>query len=173
MCQALPHSVLLFPQNNCSTTFFLSWHFFPLSPFRRLTTVEEELLDLARTMGSQQASLEQLELELEQEREGIKKGQRWADNRQTRSAMLCYSIQKVYKIITQFGNGGDKATEVRLCGHSSPLGELHMLLAGQQLITSLVSGCCEYLINYNAAIWWELWSLTPSFVLVDEAVRRC
>lgn len=174
MCQALPHSNLLFPQNNCSTTFFLSWHFSALSPFPRLTTVEEELLDLARTMGSQQASLEQLELELEEEREGIKKGQRWADNRpEPRSAMLWYSVQKLYKVIPQFSNCGDKAMEVCLCGQSSPLGELHMLLAGQQLITSLVSGGCEYLINYNTAIWQELWSLTPSFVLVDEAVRRC
>uniref|UniRef100_A0A3Q3XEV1 Tyrosine-protein kinase n=1 Tax=Mola mola TaxID=94237 RepID=A0A3Q3XEV1_MOLML len=42
----------------------------------KLTEVEEELLDLAQTMGSQQTSLEQLELELEAEQEGVKKGQR-------------------------------------------------------------------------------------------------
>ncbi|KAM7406189.1 hypothetical protein PAMP_000582 [Pampus punctatissimus] len=42
----------------------------------RLTTVEEELLDLARTLGSQQTSVEQLELELEAERKGVRKGQR-------------------------------------------------------------------------------------------------
>ncbi|GAA6227848.1 tyrosine-protein kinase Fes/Fps-like [Lates japonicus] len=42
----------------------------------KLTAVEEELLDLARTLGSQQTSVEQLELELEAEREGVKKGQR-------------------------------------------------------------------------------------------------
>ncbi|KAM7424034.1 hypothetical protein PAMA_000412 [Pampus argenteus] len=42
----------------------------------KLTTVEEELLDLARTLGSQQTSVEQLELELEAERKGVKKGQR-------------------------------------------------------------------------------------------------
>lgn len=47
-----------------------------LSPFPRQTTVEEELLDLARTLLSQQTSVEQLELELEDEREGIRKGQR-------------------------------------------------------------------------------------------------
>lgn len=148
MRQALPHSNLLFPQNNCSGTFFLSWHF-SLSPSPRLTTVEEELLDLARTMGSQQASLEQLELELEEERDGIKKGQRWADNRlEPKSAML----RKLWKIITQFGNCGVNAMEVYLCGQSFPSGELHMLLAGPQLINSLVSGDCECLINYNTAI---------------------
>ncbi|XP_044059097.1 tyrosine-protein kinase Fes/Fps isoform X1 [Siniperca chuatsi] len=42
----------------------------------KLTTVEEDLLDLAQTMGSQQTSVEQLELELEAEEEGVKKGQR-------------------------------------------------------------------------------------------------
>ncbi|XP_022061629.1 tyrosine-protein kinase Fes/Fps isoform X1 [Acanthochromis polyacanthus] len=42
----------------------------------KLTTMEEELLDLARTLGSQQASVEHLELELEEEQEGVKKGQR-------------------------------------------------------------------------------------------------
>eukprot|EP00064_Thunnus_orientalis_P003720 superscaffoldBa00000316_g3731 len=42
----------------------------------RLTTVEEELLGLARTLGSQQTSVEQLELELDAEREGVRKGQR-------------------------------------------------------------------------------------------------
>ncbi|KAM3625061.1 uncharacterized protein V6R79_006407 [Siganus canaliculatus] len=42
----------------------------------RLTAVEEELLDLARTLGSQQTSVDQLEMELEAEREGVKKGQR-------------------------------------------------------------------------------------------------
>ncbi|XP_051236423.1 tyrosine-protein kinase Fes/Fps [Dicentrarchus labrax] len=42
----------------------------------KLTAVEEELLDLARTMSSQQTSVEQLELELEAEQEGVKKGQR-------------------------------------------------------------------------------------------------
>ncbi|XP_063737560.1 tyrosine-protein kinase Fes/Fps isoform X2 [Eleginops maclovinus] len=42
----------------------------------KLTAVEEELLDLARTLGSQQTSVDQLELELDAEREGVKKGQR-------------------------------------------------------------------------------------------------
>ncbi|XP_059215360.1 tyrosine-protein kinase Fes/Fps isoform X2 [Centropristis striata] len=42
----------------------------------KLTAVEEELLDLARTLSSQQTSVEQLELELDAEREGVKKGQR-------------------------------------------------------------------------------------------------
>ncbi|XP_028969422.1 tyrosine-protein kinase Fes/Fps isoform X2 [Esox lucius] len=42
----------------------------------KLTTVEEELLCLASTVGSQQASVNQLELELEEEEEGIKRGQR-------------------------------------------------------------------------------------------------
>ncbi|XP_071344410.1 tyrosine-protein kinase Fes/Fps [Trachinotus anak] len=42
----------------------------------KLTAVEEQLLDLARTLGSQQTSVEQLELELEAEQEGVKKGQR-------------------------------------------------------------------------------------------------
>uniref|UniRef100_UPI0037E9905B tyrosine-protein kinase Fes/Fps n=1 Tax=Semicossyphus pulcher TaxID=241346 RepID=UPI0037E9905B len=42
----------------------------------KLTTVEEELMNLARTLGSQQTSVEQLELELESEQEGVKKGQR-------------------------------------------------------------------------------------------------
>uniref|UniRef100_A0A4W6BXY9 Tyrosine-protein kinase n=1 Tax=Lates calcarifer TaxID=8187 RepID=A0A4W6BXY9_LATCA len=37
----------------------------------KLTAVEEELLDLARTLGSQQTSVEQLELDLEAEREGL------------------------------------------------------------------------------------------------------
>lgn len=34
-------------------------------------------MDLARTMSSQQISLEHLELQLEAEQEGIKKGQRY------------------------------------------------------------------------------------------------
>ncbi|XP_053172628.1 tyrosine-protein kinase Fes/Fps [Scomber japonicus] len=42
----------------------------------KLTGVEEELLGLARTLSSQQTSVEQLELELEDERDGIRKGQR-------------------------------------------------------------------------------------------------
>lgn len=42
----------------------------------RLTTVEEELLGLAQTLGSQQTSVEQLELELEPEWDGVRKGQR-------------------------------------------------------------------------------------------------
>uniref|UniRef100_A0A665T354 Tyrosine-protein kinase n=1 Tax=Echeneis naucrates TaxID=173247 RepID=A0A665T354_ECHNA len=42
----------------------------------KLTTLEDELLDLARTLGSQQTSVEQLELELDAEQEGVKKGQR-------------------------------------------------------------------------------------------------
>ncbi|XP_047197025.1 tyrosine-protein kinase Fes/Fps isoform X2 [Hippoglossus stenolepis] len=42
----------------------------------QLTAVEGELLDLARTLGSQQTSVEQLELELDAELEGVKKGQR-------------------------------------------------------------------------------------------------
>lgn len=36
-------------------------------------------MDVARTMGSQQTSLEQLELQLEAEQEGLKKGQRYAE----------------------------------------------------------------------------------------------
>ncbi|XP_068594973.1 tyrosine-protein kinase Fes/Fps isoform X2 [Brachionichthys hirsutus] len=43
---------------------------------RKLTAVEEELLDLALTLGYQQTSVEQLELELEAEQEGAKKGLR-------------------------------------------------------------------------------------------------
>ncbi|KAM4592729.1 tyrosine-protein kinase Fes/Fps [Odontesthes bonariensis] len=42
----------------------------------KLTAIEEELLDLARSLGSQQTSVEQLELELDEEQEGVKKGQR-------------------------------------------------------------------------------------------------
>ncbi|XP_068430786.1 tyrosine-protein kinase Fes/Fps [Clinocottus analis] len=42
----------------------------------KLTALEEELLALARTLGSQQTAVEQLELELEAECEGVKKGQR-------------------------------------------------------------------------------------------------
>ncbi|KAK2920248.1 tyrosine-protein kinase Fes/Fps isoform X2 [Channa argus] len=42
----------------------------------KLTTIEEELMNLARTLGSQQTSVEHLEFELEAEREGVKKGQR-------------------------------------------------------------------------------------------------
>ncbi|XP_069549694.1 tyrosine-protein kinase Fes/Fps [Brachyistius frenatus] len=42
----------------------------------KLTAIEEKLLDLARTLGSQQTSVEQLELELEEEQKGVKKGQR-------------------------------------------------------------------------------------------------
>ncbi|KAM9366153.1 tyrosine-protein kinase Fes/Fps [Symphorus nematophorus] len=42
----------------------------------KLTAVEEELLSLAQTLGSQQTSVEQLELELEAEQKGVKKGQR-------------------------------------------------------------------------------------------------
>ncbi|XP_017296972.1 tyrosine-protein kinase Fes/Fps isoform X2 [Kryptolebias marmoratus] len=42
----------------------------------KLTAIEEELLDLARSLGSQQTSVEQLELELEDEQEGVRKGQR-------------------------------------------------------------------------------------------------
>ncbi|XP_061600103.1 tyrosine-protein kinase Fes/Fps isoform X2 [Cololabis saira] len=42
----------------------------------KLTEVEETLLDLARTLGSQQTSVEQLELELDEEQGGVKKGQR-------------------------------------------------------------------------------------------------
>uniref|UniRef100_H3CV78 Tyrosine-protein kinase n=1 Tax=Tetraodon nigroviridis TaxID=99883 RepID=H3CV78_TETNG len=42
----------------------------------KLTALEEELMDLARTMGSQQTSLEHLELQLEAEQEGVKRGQR-------------------------------------------------------------------------------------------------
>ncbi|CDQ77197.1 unnamed protein product [Oncorhynchus mykiss] len=42
----------------------------------RLTVVEEELLSLAGNVVSQQASVNQLELELEAEEEGIKRGQR-------------------------------------------------------------------------------------------------
>lgn len=43
----------------------------------RLTAIEEELLELSRTLGSQQSAVEQLELELEEEQGGVKKGQRW------------------------------------------------------------------------------------------------
>ncbi|XP_024911500.1 tyrosine-protein kinase Fes/Fps isoform X1 [Cynoglossus semilaevis] len=42
----------------------------------RLTTVEEELLSLARTLGSQQATVEQLELELDEEQDGARNGWR-------------------------------------------------------------------------------------------------
>lgn len=35
-------------------------------------------MEVARTMGSQQTSLEHLELQLEAEQEGIKKGQRYS-----------------------------------------------------------------------------------------------
>lgn len=42
----------------------------------RLTAVEEELLSLAGSLGSQQAYVNQLELELEADEEGVKKGQR-------------------------------------------------------------------------------------------------
>lgn len=35
-------------------------------------------MDLARTMGSQQTSLEHLELQLEAEQEGVKRGQRYS-----------------------------------------------------------------------------------------------
>ncbi|KAM6950252.1 tyrosine-protein kinase Fes/Fps isoform 2-T2 [Lycodopsis pacificus] len=42
----------------------------------KLTAVEEELLCLARTLGSQQSAVEQLELELDVECEGVQKGQR-------------------------------------------------------------------------------------------------
>ncbi|XP_055088557.1 tyrosine-protein kinase Fes/Fps [Periophthalmus magnuspinnatus] len=42
----------------------------------KLTAVEEELMDLARTLGPKQATVEQLEQELRIEREGVKKGQR-------------------------------------------------------------------------------------------------
>lgn len=61
---------LLVPQNVFSPGIF------SFSPSLRLTSLEEELMDMARTMGSQQTSLEQLELELEAEQEGVKKGQR-------------------------------------------------------------------------------------------------
>lgn len=63
-----------------------------LSPSARLTAVEEELLDLARTLGSQQTSVEHLELELEAEQEGVKKGQRWVDHRLKGESMMlwCY-----------------------------------------------------------------------------------
>lgn len=70
------------------------------SPSLRLTSLEEELMDLARTMGSQQTSLEQLELELEAEQEGVKKGQRWADRwPEPESVMLWwYVIIKYHQI---------------------------------------------------------------------------
>ncbi|CAN9507027.1 unnamed protein product [Ophioblennius macclurei] len=42
----------------------------------KLTMVEEQLLDLARTLGSQQTSADQLEQELDGEQEGVRKGQR-------------------------------------------------------------------------------------------------
>ncbi|MEQ2243594.1 hypothetical protein ILYODFUR_008506 [Ilyodon furcidens] len=42
----------------------------------KLTAIEEELLDLAKSLSSQQMSVDQLEMELEQEQEGGKKGQR-------------------------------------------------------------------------------------------------
>ncbi|XP_068172700.1 tyrosine-protein kinase Fes/Fps isoform X2 [Antennarius striatus] len=42
----------------------------------KLTEVEEELLDLTLTLTYQQTSVEQLELQLEAEQEGVKKGQR-------------------------------------------------------------------------------------------------
>uniref|UniRef100_A0AAV2J5R7 F-BAR domain-containing protein n=1 Tax=Knipowitschia caucasica TaxID=637954 RepID=A0AAV2J5R7_KNICA len=42
----------------------------------KLTALEEELMDLARTLGSKQSTVEQLEQELCSEREGVTKGQR-------------------------------------------------------------------------------------------------
>uniref|UniRef100_A0A8C6UMB0 Tyrosine-protein kinase n=1 Tax=Neogobius melanostomus TaxID=47308 RepID=A0A8C6UMB0_9GOBI len=42
----------------------------------KLTAVEEELLDVARTLGSKQSAVEQLEQELRSERDGVKRGQR-------------------------------------------------------------------------------------------------
>ncbi|XP_037552193.1 tyrosine-protein kinase Fes/Fps isoform X2 [Nematolebias whitei] len=42
----------------------------------KLTGIEEDLLDLAHSLGSQQMLVEQLELELEDEQEGVRKGQR-------------------------------------------------------------------------------------------------
>ncbi|XP_054626687.1 tyrosine-protein kinase Fes/Fps isoform X1 [Dunckerocampus dactyliophorus] len=42
----------------------------------KLTAIEEELLDLTRCLGSQQVSVEQLELDLEMEGGGTRKGQR-------------------------------------------------------------------------------------------------
>lgn len=42
----------------------------------KLTAIEEQLLSLAETLGSQQTSADQLELELEKEQEGVRKGQR-------------------------------------------------------------------------------------------------
>nr|XP_061819507.1 tyrosine-protein kinase Fes/Fps-like isoform X1 [Nerophis lumbriciformis] len=42
----------------------------------RLTSIEEELLDLTRSLGSQQVAAEQLELDLEMDGGGDKKGQR-------------------------------------------------------------------------------------------------
>ncbi len=50
-------------------------HFFS-SP--RLTAVEEELLGLASTLGSQQATINQLELDLQNEEGSANTGQRWA-----------------------------------------------------------------------------------------------
>lgn len=60
---------------------------------RRLTAVEEELLDLARTLGSQQSSVEQLEFDLEAEQEGVKKGQRWADLKHKPESMLLWCLE--------------------------------------------------------------------------------
>nr|XP_054588116.1 tyrosine-protein kinase Fes/Fps [Nothobranchius furzeri] len=42
----------------------------------KLTATEEELLVLARTLGSQQTFVDQLELELDEEHEGVRKGKR-------------------------------------------------------------------------------------------------
>jgi len=47
-----------------------------VSPSPRLTVLEEELLALAQTLGSQQTAVEQLEQELDAECEGVQKGQR-------------------------------------------------------------------------------------------------
>uniref|UniRef100_A0A665TB29 Tyrosine-protein kinase n=1 Tax=Echeneis naucrates TaxID=173247 RepID=A0A665TB29_ECHNA len=69
-----PIAALLYFSSDCCQS-LTSSHVISLSSFLRLTTLEDELLDLARTLGSQQTSVEQLELELDAEQEGVKKGQ--------------------------------------------------------------------------------------------------
>ncbi len=100
-------------------------HVMSPSPSPRLTALEEELLDLARTLGSQQTSVEQLELELEAEREGVKKGQRWADHRlEPDSTILWCCIQRLQrrfqnKNMQRFGSCGDKSLKFASAGSPS------------------------------------------------------
>lgn len=71
-----PCSFLPPVSSDCFASITSSPHVISPFPSPRLTALEEQLMDMARTLGSQQTSVEQLELELEAEREGVKKGQR-------------------------------------------------------------------------------------------------